>query len=40
MIDMFGGVGVGLVVLWDYWGEWGLEGTRDDTATPYSEKYL
>ena len=40
MIDMFGGVGVGLGVLWDCWEEWGLEGTRDDKITPYSVKYL
>ena len=25
MFDMIGGVGVGLGVLWDSWGEWGLE---------------
>ena len=31
MIDMFGEVGVGMGV---------LEGTRDDTGTPYSVKYL
>ena len=40
MIDMFGEVGVGMGVLWDCWGEWGLEGTREDKITPYSEKYL
>ena len=27
MIDMFGGVGVGIGVLWDCWVEWELEGT-------------
>ena len=37
---MFGGVGVGMEVLWDCWGEWELEGTRDETATPYCVKYL
>ena len=37
---MFGGVGVGLGVLWDCWGEWGLKAEKDDTATPYSVKYL
>ena len=26
MFDMIGGVGVGLGVLRDCWGEWGLEG--------------
>ena len=40
MIDMFGGLGVGLGVLWDCLGEWGLEGKRSNTATPYSVKYL
>ena len=40
MIDMFGGVVVGLEVLWHSWGEWGLESTRNDTATPYSVTYL
>ena len=40
MIDMFGGVGVGMGVLWDCWGEWGLEDTRADTATSCSVKYL
>ena len=40
MIDMFGEVGVGMGVLWDCWGEWRLEGTRDDKITPYSVKYL
>ena len=34
MIDMFGGVEVGLGVLLDCWGKLGLEDTRDDTATP------
>ena len=40
MIDVFGGVGVGLALLWDCWGEWGLEAARDDKITPYSVKYL
>ena len=40
MIDMFGGVGMGMGVLVDCWGEWGLKGTRDDKITPYSVKYL
>ena len=34
MFDMIGGVGVGLGVLWDCWGEWGLEEEMDDTGTP------
>ena len=34
MFDMIGGVGVGWVVLWDSWGEWGLEKEMGDTATP------
>ena len=40
MIDMFGGVGVGMGVLCDCWGEWELEGMRDDNITPYCVKYL
>ena len=40
MIDMFCEVGVEMGVLWDCWGEWELEGTRDDNITPYSVKYL
>ena len=32
MFDMIGGVGVGLEVLWDSWGEWGLEGEMGDSA--------
>ena len=38
MIVMFGGVGVGIGVLCDCWGEWGLEDTRNDKITPYSVK--
>ena len=38
--DMLGGIEVEMGVLWDCWGEWGLKGTRDDIATPYSVKYL
>ena len=34
MFDMIGGVGVGLGVLWDSWGEGGLEVEMGDTATP------
>ena len=34
MFDMIGGVGVGLGVLWDSWGEWGMEEEMGDTATP------
>ena len=34
MIVIFGGVGIGLGVLRNCWGEWGLEGTRDDKITP------
>ena len=40
MIDMFYWIEIGLGVLWDCWGEWELEGTKDDTATPCSVKYL
>ena len=40
MIDMFGGVGAEMGMLWDWWGEWGLECTKDDKITPYSVKYL
>ena len=39
MFDMFGGVEV-LEVLWDCWGEWGLEGKKDNTDMPWSVKYL
>ena len=34
MFDMIGGVGVGLGVLRDCWGEWELEVEMGDTATP------
>ena len=40
MIDMFGEVGMGMGGVWDCWGEWGLEDTRDDKIPPYSVKYL
>ena len=34
MFDMIGEIEVGLGLLRDCWGEWGLEGEIGDTATP------
>ena len=32
---MFGGIWGGVVVLWDCWREWGLEGKRGDRDKRY-----